>query len=124
MVFGLHAYRPIHRFEASAVKATRPIFRREFFFQYVALASSLCVYHGVEADVLEDERFEHLLHVCHPVIIIHILSFRRRLSFLLLDFVLGCTDVGLTPPPLLPLLLFEDAGINPHREGNGFPMHA
>ena len=31
--------------------------------------------------------------------------------------------MGLLLPPLLPLLLFEEAGFYPHREGNGFPMH-
>ena len=41
------------------------------------------------------------------------------LSFLWLDFVLGCIDTGL----LLPPLLFGEAGVYPHREGNGFPMH-
>ena len=40
------------------------------------------------------------------------------------DFDLGCIDIGLLLPPLLPLLLFDGAGIYPHREGNGFPMHA
>ena len=33
MFLGLHEYRPIYRFEASAVKATRPILTREFSFQ-------------------------------------------------------------------------------------------
>ena len=32
MVFGLHEYRPIYRFEASAVKAMRPFLTREFSF--------------------------------------------------------------------------------------------
>ena len=32
--------------------------------------------------------------------------------------------MGLLLLPLLPLLLFEEAGFYPHREGNGFPMHA
>ena len=34
-----------------------------------------------------------------------------------LDLFLGCIDIGL-------LLLFEEAGVYPHRGGNGFPMHA
>ena len=38
-----------------------------------------------------------------------------------LDLFLGCIDIGLL---LLPLLLFEEAGFYPHREGNGFPIHA
>ena len=75
MVFGLHEYRPIYRFEASAVKAMRSILTREFSFQliwgflYTAPFSILevyfpntllsllhCdVYYGVEVDILEDE---------------------------------------------------------------------
>ena len=58
MVFGLHEYRPSYKIEASAVKAMRPILTREFSFQYVALASSVCAYHGVGADVLEHECLE------------------------------------------------------------------
>ena len=30
--------------------------------------------------------------------------------------------MGLLLPPLLSLLLFEEAGFYPHREGNGFPL--
>ena len=83
-VFGLHEYRPIYRFEASAVKATRLILTREFSFQLILLSLLQCdVDHGVEVDILEDESHEqHLLHVCHPGIIILILSFGRRFSFL------------------------------------------
>ena len=50
--------------------------------------------------------------------------FEEPFSFLWLDFVLGCVDIGLLLLPLLPLLLFEKAGIYPHRGGNGFLMHA
>ena len=68
---------------------------------------------------------ECLLHVCHPGK--HspnsVLS-KDPFLFLLLDFVLGCIDIGLLLPPLLPLLLFEEARFYPNREGNGFPMHA
>ena len=32
--------------------------------------------------------------------------------------------MGMLLPLLLPPLLFEEAGFYPHREGNGFPMHA
>ena len=35
MVFGLHEYRPMYRFEASALKAMRPILTREFSFQLI-----------------------------------------------------------------------------------------
>ena len=35
VVFELHEYRPNYRFEASAVKATRPILTREFSFQLI-----------------------------------------------------------------------------------------
>ena len=42
--------------------------------------------------------------VCHPGIMVTILSSGRRLSFLYFDFVLGCIDIGL-------LLLFEEAFI-------------
>ena len=79
MVFGLHEYCPIYRFEASAVKGMRPILTREFSFQLIlkilyrfllsqywkfshpnTLLSLLhCdVYHGVEVDILEDEILE------------------------------------------------------------------
>ena len=54
MVFGLHEYRPIYRFEASAVKAMRPILTRILFPINFALASSLCV----EVGILEDESLE------------------------------------------------------------------
>ena len=49
--------------------------------------------------------------VCHPGIMVTILSSGRRLSFLYFDFVLGCIDIGLLLPPLLPLQLFEEAFI-------------
>ena len=75
MVFGSHEYRPIYRIEASAAKAMRPILTRELLFpinswdfvhaQYVALASSLW-------------------RLCHPGIIVLILSSRRILSFSLI----------------------------------------
>ena len=146
MVFGLHEYRPICRFEASAVKAMRPILTREFSFQLIfgfrtllrsqywkyhipiRLLSLLhCdVYHGVEVDILEDESLEKcLLHVCHP-------GNYSPNSVLSKDPFLFCSwtlfsdviDIGLLLPPLLPLLLFEEARFYPHREGNGFPMHA
>ena len=35
MVFGLHEYRPIYRFQTYAVEAMRPILTREFSFQLV-----------------------------------------------------------------------------------------
>ena len=50
--------------------------------------------------------------------------FWKTLFFSQFDFVLGCIDIGFLLSPLLPLLLFEEAGFYPHREGNGFPMHA
>ena len=68
MVFGLHECRPIYRFEASAVKAMRPILTREFSFQLIfgfctaSLFSILEVSHdvqlGVEVDILEVENLE------------------------------------------------------------------
>ena len=127
MVFELHEYRPIYRFEASAVKAMRLILTREFSFQLILLSLLHCdVDHGVEVDILEDESLEqYLLHVCRPRIIVLILSSRSILFFSAIGhFVLGCIDMGLLMPPLLPLLLFEEARFYPHREGNGFPMHA
>ena len=58
-VFGLHEYRPIYRFEASAVKATRLILTREFSFQLILLSLLHCdVNHAVEVDILEDESHE------------------------------------------------------------------
>ena len=59
MVFGLHRYRPLYRFEASAVKALRPILTREFSFQLILLSLLHCdIYHGVEVDILEAENLE------------------------------------------------------------------
>ena len=59
MVFGLHEYRPIYRFEASAVKAMRPILTRESSFQLILFSLLHCdVDHGVEVDILEDESLE------------------------------------------------------------------
>ena len=83
MVFGWNESRPIYRIEASEVKAMRPILTREFSFQLILLSLLHCdVDHGVEVDILEDARLEeNLLHVCHPGIIVQILSSRRRFSF-------------------------------------------
>ena len=68
---------------------------------------------------------ECFLHVWHPRIVVQILSSRKG-SFCLCNRT-SFSDV-LTQDcccrPLLPLLLFEEAGIYPHRGGNGFPMHA
>ena len=59
MVFGLHEYCPIYSFKASAVKAMRPILKREYSFQFFLLSLLHCdVDHGVELDILEDESFE------------------------------------------------------------------
>ena len=65
MVFGLLEYRQIYRFEASPVKAMRPILTRILFpmlevYRPNTLLSLLhCdVYHGVEVDILEDESLE------------------------------------------------------------------
>ena len=102
MVIGLHEYRPICRFEASAVKAMRPnphtwllcpvnfwiLYTLPFTILVVLCPNTLLsllrcdVYHGVEVDILEDERLEQcLLHARHPGIIVPILSSRRILSF-------------------------------------------
>ena len=89
-VFGLHEYRPISRFEASAVKVMRPILTREFSFQLILLSLLHCdVDHGVKVGILEDESLKwHLLHVCHPGIMVQFLSFERRYSFLNLTLFL------------------------------------
>ena len=46
---------------------------------------------------------------CNPNFVLSKDSF----LFLSFDFVLGCIDIGLLLPPLLPLLLFEEAGFDP-----------
>ena len=59
MVFGLHEYRPISRFEASAGEAMRLILTRGFSFQLILHSLLYCVVdHDVEVDILEDESFE------------------------------------------------------------------
>ena len=83
MVFGFHEYRPIYRFEASAMKAMRLIFTRELSSQLILLSLPHCdVDHGVEVDILVDESpvYYHL-HVYHRGITVQILSFGRRFSF-------------------------------------------
>ena len=131
MVFGLHEYRPIYRFEASSVKPMRLILPREFSFQlllgFCTLSHSqhwkynrpircsrffTVTYHGVEVDILKDESLEYcLLHVCHLGIIVQILS-SRRIPFFFYSWTLSSDVLNmglLLPPPLLPLLLFEEA---------------
>ena len=109
-------------FEASTVKAMRPNLTRKFSFQLILEFSSqywkydvpircsrlfsFHVHHGVEVDILEDQRFKGM--------------FSARLSsrncgsnsvlfgdlFLYVNgLFLGRIDIGL---PLPPLLLFED----------------
>ena len=95
-VFGLHEYRPISRFEASAVKVMRPILTREFSFQFILLSLLHCdVDHGVKVGILEDESLKwYLLHVCHPGIMVQFLSFERRYSFLNLTLFLDVMTQG------------------------------
>ena len=120
MVFGLHEYCPFNRFEASAVKAMRLILTREILFPInFALASSqwrrsFCRSRHTwrwESRILSSPRMSSRNH-CPNSVLSKVLFFSV--------VVLGCIDIG----SLLPLLLFEEAGFYPHREGNGFPMHA
>ena len=102
MVFGLHEYLPIYRFEASAVKAMRPILTREFSVQLIlGFCTLLRSQHWKYNIPIRCSRFftvtsimvskqtylktriskECCLHVCHPGIVVPILSSRRILSF-------------------------------------------
>ena len=67
---------------------------------------------------------ECLLHVCHPEIVVQILSSRRISFFTWMDFVLGCFDKGLLLLPLPPLLLSRRPGFSRFVEATVFPMHA
>ena len=140
MVFGLHEYRPIYRFSASAVKVMRPILTREFFpinfgilyspvlntgkipSQYTAPASSLwrpswC-------------RSRHTWKWESRVMSSPRMSSRNSPKSVLSEDCFLFSVVGLCPRMywhrivLPPLLLFEEARFYPHREGNGFTMHA
>ena len=95
MVFGLHGCRPIYRFEASAVKAMRPMLTREFSFQLIFGICTLLRSQYWKYNIpIRCSRFftvtsimvskwtylkkrvskECFLHVCHPGIVIPILS--------------------------------------------------
>ena len=68
---------------------------------------------------------ECLLYVCHPEIVVQILSSRRISFFIQMDFVLGCVDKRLLLLlPLPPLLLSRRPGFSRFCGGIGFPMHA
>ena len=107
VVFGLHEYRPIYRFEASAVKAMRPILTRVFSFQLIL---GFCTLHRsqhwkyniaicrsrfftVTSVMVSKYTYlkmrvskECFLHVCRPGIVVLILSSRRILSLSVIQF--------------------------------------
>ena len=147
MVFGLHEYRPIYRFEASAVKAMRPILTHESSFQLIlgfctlhrsqhwkfnhpnTLLSLLhCdVYYGVE--VRHTWRWESRI-MSSPRVSSrnqspNFVLWKDRFSFLQLDFVLEGIDIRIAAADRCCRCCFSRRpGFTRIVKENGFPMHA
>ena len=137
-------------FEPSAVESLQLILIHEFFPNLLLntgsmtllpirvtspknlLVKRVCVHLSLGFTMVSNHTYlkmrastECLLHVCHPEIVVQILSSRWISLFIQMDFFLGCNRWRIAAvAAAAATAAFEEAGIFPLCAGNGFPMHA